>query len=169
MPVYLDHTATTPLASGVWDAMLPYFTSNWLSPGGLYRSARALKRELDGARQRIAAALGAGPNEIIVTSSGTESINLALRGVAAASQHRGRHLITTPIEHRAVLDTVKQLEKQGWRVSYLSVDSHRSCSRTTRLDRSSRWRRSFGWLRRIRRRYRSTRMPPPRLECYRST
>jgi cysteine desulfurase len=103
--------------------MQPYFTSGWLSPGGLYRGARALKREVDGARQRIAATLGGSPNEVVFTSSGTESINLALRGVAAASQHRGRHLITTPIEHRAVLDPVKQLEKQGWRISYLRVDA----------------------------------------------
>ncbi len=122
-PVYLDHTATTPLAPSVWAAMAPYFTEQWLSPGALYRSARALKRDLESARQRIAGALGASPTDIVFTSSGTESINLAVRGVALASQHRGRHIVTTRIEHRAVLDCAKQLEKQGWRVSYLDVDA----------------------------------------------
>jgi cysteine desulfurase len=121
--IYLDHTATTRLAPVVWEAMQPYYTDRWLSPGALYRGARALKREIDGARQRIASVLGAAPNDLVVTSSGTESINLAVRGVALASQHRGRHLITTRIEHRAVLDCAKQLEKQGWRVTYVDVDA----------------------------------------------
>lgn len=121
--IYLDHTATTPLGPGVFEAMEPYLKERWLSPGALYRDARALKREIDDARRRIAAVLGAEPNDIVFTSSGTESINLAIRGVAAASQHRGRHIITTQIEHRAVLDTAKQVEKQGFRVTYLPVDS----------------------------------------------
>ncbi len=122
-PVYLDHTATTPLAPSVWEAMEPYFIQRWLSPGALYRSARGLKREIEGARQRIAGALGANPPDVIFTGSGTESLNLAVRGVALASQHRGRHLITSRIEHRAVLDCARQLEKQGWRVTYLDVDA----------------------------------------------
>ncbi len=122
-PVYLDHTATTPLDPAVWEAMEPYFRGRWLSPGALYRSARALKREVEAARQRTAAALGAVPAEVIFTGSGTESINLAVRGVALASQHRGRHLVTSRIEHRAVLDCVRQLEKQGWRVSFVDVDA----------------------------------------------
>src|SRR2546427_10152092 len=102
--------------------MQPYLTSQWVSPGALYRSARAQKRQIEDARRRIAKLLGAEVNDIIFTSSGTESINLAVRGVAAASQHRGRHLIVTRIEHRAVLDAAKELEKQGWRVSWLPVD-----------------------------------------------
>jgi cysteine desulfurase len=130
-PVYLDHTATTPLAPEVWAAMQPYFTERWLSPGALYRSARALKREVEGARQRIASVLSAAPNDLIFTSSGTESINLAIRGVALASQHRGRRLVTTRIEHRAVLDGVKQLEKQGWRVTYVDVDAQGVVDRST--------------------------------------
>jgi cysteine desulfurase len=121
--VYLDHTATTPLAPGVWEAMQPYFAVSWMSPGALYRSARALKREIEGARQRIAAVLAAAPNDLVFTCSGTESINLAIRGIALGSQHRGRHVVTTRIEHRAVLDSAKQLEKQGWRVTYVDVDS----------------------------------------------
>src|SRR5687768_879562 len=90
--VYLDHTATTPLLPEVRAAMLPYFDEKWESPGSLYRSARALKREVDDARRRIAEALHAAPNDVVFTSSGTESINLAVRGVALAHQHRGRHL-----------------------------------------------------------------------------
>jgi len=120
--IYLDHTATTPLVPAVWEAMQPYFTERWPSPGALYRAGRALKRELEEARRRAASTLGAEPNDLVFTSSGTESINLAVRGVAQASQHRGRHIITTQIEHRAVLDTARQLEKQGWRVTYLPVD-----------------------------------------------
>lgn len=121
--IFLDHTATSPLAPGVLEAMQPYFTEKWTTPAGLYRSARALKREVDDARRRVAELLGADPGEILFTSSGTESINLGVRGVAMASQHRGRHIVTSQIEHRAVMDTTKQLEKEGWRVTYLPVDS----------------------------------------------
>src|SRR5438270_13543158 len=93
--VYLDHPAATPLAPGVFEAMAPYLTEQWLSPGALYRSARALKREVDDARRRIGEALGGAANDIVFTASGTEAINLAVRGVAQASQHRGRHVITS--------------------------------------------------------------------------
>lgn len=102
--------------------MRPYFEEKWESPGGLYRSARALKREVDDARRRIAETLHAAPNDIVFTSSGTESVNLGVRGAALASQHRGRHLITSQVEHRAVLDTARDLQKQGWRVSLVPVD-----------------------------------------------
>ncbi len=121
--IYLDHTAAAPLAPEVMDSMLPYLQDKWESPGALYRSARALKREVDDARKRIAELLHGTANDVVFTSSGTESINLAIRGVALASQHRGRHLITTQIEHRAVLDVARDLEKQGWRVTYLPVDA----------------------------------------------
>ncbi|MPZ13433.1 MAG: aminotransferase class V-fold PLP-dependent enzyme [Chloroflexi bacterium] len=122
--IFLDHTATTPPAPGVFEAMVPYFTERWSSPAATYRNGRAMKRDVDSARARIGALLGAAANEIIFTSSGTESVNLAIRGVAAASQHRGRHIITTRVEHRAVLDTAAQLEREGWRVTYVPVDSH---------------------------------------------
>jgi cysteine desulfurase len=121
--IYFDHTATTPLLPEARAAMLPYFDEKWESPGGLYRSARALKREVDGARRRAAETLHASPNDIVFTSSGTESINLAVRGVALGSQHRGRHLVTTQIEHRAVLDPLRDLQKQGWQVTFVSVDA----------------------------------------------
>jgi cysteine desulfurase len=121
--IYLDHTSTAPLAPDVWAAMEPYVRERWYSPGALYRAGRGMKRELEDARRRAADALGVQPNDVIFTSSGTESINLAIRGVAQASQHRGRHIITSQIEHRAVLDTTKQLEKQGWSVTYVPVDA----------------------------------------------
>src|SRR5207302_8174057 len=117
-------TATTPLAPGVFEAMQPYLTEKWLSPAGLYRGARALRRELEDARRRVGQLIGAEANDVVFTSSGTESISLAVRGVALGSQHRGQHIITTQIEHRAVLDSTKQLEKQGWRVTYLPVDAN---------------------------------------------
>jgi len=120
--VYLDHTATTPLAPGVLEAMHPYLSEKWLSPSALYRGARALRREMEDARRRVAQLLGGEPTDVVFTSSGTESVSLAVRGVALASQHRGQHVITTQVEHRAVLDSAKQLEKQGWRVTYLPVD-----------------------------------------------
>lgn len=122
--VYLDHTATTPLAPGALDAMQPYFTDKWMSPAALYRGSRALRRELEDARRRIAQLLGAEANDIVFTSSGTESVSLAVRGVALASQHRGQHLVTTQVEHRAVLDSVQHLEKQGWNATHVSVDEN---------------------------------------------
>lgn len=103
--------------------MAPYFTDKWLSSGALYRGARSVKRELEDARRRIGATLGAETADIVFTSSGTESVNLATQGVAMGSQHRGRHVITTQVEHRCVLDTARQLEKRGWRVTYLPVDA----------------------------------------------
>jgi cysteine desulfurase len=121
--IYLDHTATAPLAPGVWEAMEPYLRERWYSPGALYRAGRGLKRELEDARRRAADVLGAAPTDVVFTSSGTESVNLAIRGVAQASQHRGRHIIISQVEHRAVLDTARQLEKQGWRVTYVPVDA----------------------------------------------
>lgn len=120
--IYFDHTATTPLLPEVRAAMLPFLDDRWQSPGALYRAGRALKREVDSARRRIADALHVLPTDLVFTSSGTESINLGIRGVAYASQHRGRHLITTAVEHRAVLDTARDLQKQGWRLSIVPVD-----------------------------------------------
>jgi cysteine desulfurase len=102
--------------------MEPYFTQRWFSPGALYRAGRGLKRELEEARRHAALALGGDAEDLVFTSSGTESVNLAIRGVARASQHRGHHIITSQIEHRAVLDTTRQLEKEGWRITYLPVD-----------------------------------------------
>lgn len=102
--------------------MLPYLTTRWGNPSSIYYEAREARKGLDQARRTIAAILGAKPNDIVFTSGGTESDNLALRGVAYASRQRGRHLVTTAIEHHAVLHTMERLEQEGFRLMLLPVD-----------------------------------------------
>ena len=118
----MDHAATTQPDPRVIAAMLPYLTSAWGNPSGVYAEAREARKGLDGARGAVAGVLGAKPNEIVFTSCGSESDNLALRGVAMASRHRGDHIITTAIEHHAVLRECEALESEGFRVTYLPVD-----------------------------------------------
>lgn len=124
--IYLDHSATTPTDPRVVEAMLPYFTSDFGNPSSLHRAGKAAARALDDARATIAAVLNCDPAEMIFTSGGTESSNLALRGVAAAmaSRGRGRHIITTAVEHHATLDTAKELAEQGFDVTFLPVDQY---------------------------------------------
>ncbi len=118
----MDHAATTPPDPRVVAEMLPYLTSVWGNPSGIYAEAREARKGLDSARRAVATLLGAKPNEIIFTSCGSESDNLALRGVAMASRHRGDHIITSAIEHHAVLRECEALEGDGFRVTYLPVD-----------------------------------------------
>jgi cysteine desulfurase len=120
--IYMDHAATTPPDPRVVAEMLPFLTSTWGNPSGIYAEAREARKGLDAARRAVAEALGAKPNELIFTSGGTESDNLALRGVATASRRRGDHIITTAIEHHAVLRECEALEAEGFRVTYLPVD-----------------------------------------------
>jgi len=122
--VYLDHAATTPLDPQVLGAMLPYLTRFWGNPSSLYTEARETRTGLDAARRSVAELLGCKPQEVIFTSGGSESDNLALRGAAYASRRRGDHIITSAIEHHAVLHTVQQLEKEGFRATYLPVDRY---------------------------------------------
>ena len=110
---YLDHAATTPLDPSVIEAMLPYLTTHWHNPSSIYLEAQRTRRAIEDARETVAMAIGARADEIIFTSGGSESDNLALRGVLAASTRRGRHLVTTSIEHHAVLDTAEQLAREG--------------------------------------------------------
>lgn len=119
---YFDHAATTPPDPRVVEAMLPYLTTRWGNPSSIYYEAREARKGLGQARRTVAAILGAKPNDIVFTSGGTESDNLALRGVAYASRQRGRHLVTTAIEHHAVLHTMERLEQEGFRVTLLPVD-----------------------------------------------
>ncbi|NLD71211.1 MAG: aminotransferase class V-fold PLP-dependent enzyme [Chloroflexi bacterium] len=122
--VYLDHAATTPTDPRVLEAMLPYFTGEYGNPSSLYRHAAGARQALDDARRTVAEVLGARPTEVIFSGCGTESDNLAIRGVAMARRHEGNHIITTPIEHAAVLHTCEQLESAyGYRVTYLPVDA----------------------------------------------
>jgi cysteine desulfurase len=121
--IYLDHNATTPLDPRVLEAMMPYFKDDWGNPSSPYRFANRAKTAVEKARQRIAECSGCKPEEIVFTSSGTESDNLAIRGVARIHRSRGDHIVTTAIEHHAVLNTCRALEAEGFRVTYLPVDS----------------------------------------------
>lgn len=122
--IYLDHAATTPLDPRVLETMLPYLTEAWGNPSSLYAEAQEARRGLEGARRSIAEVLGCRAQDIIVTSGGSEADNLALRGAAWAARNAGRgdHVITTAIEHHAILHTAERLEQEGFRVSYLAVD-----------------------------------------------
>lgn len=121
--VYLDHSATTAVHPKVVEAMLPYFTEKYGNPSSIYALGREARQAIDRARENVAGAIGAKPDEIIFTSGGTESDNLAIKGVAFASRSRGNHIITSQIEHHAVLHACEYLEKQfGFRVTYLPVD-----------------------------------------------
>ena len=122
--VYADHAATTALSDTALNAMLPYFQEKFGNPSSLYGFGQAAKADLDAARAEVAACLGAKPDEIFFTSGGTEADNWALRGVAEARGGKGRHIITSTIEHHAILHTLRYLEKyEGFQVTYLGVDS----------------------------------------------
>jgi cysteine desulfurase len=120
--IYLDHAATTPLDPRVLEEMLPYLSNAWGNPSSIYFEGREARKALDAARRSVAEGIGARPNDIVFTSGGSESDNLAIRGAAFASQQRGRHVITSTIEHHAVLHTVEQLEHEGFNATYLAVD-----------------------------------------------
>ncbi|HEX5141431.1 MAG TPA: cysteine desulfurase family protein, partial [Dehalococcoidia bacterium] len=120
--VYLDHAATTPLDRRVLDVMLPVYEGVWGNASSIYAEGRQARQVLEGARRDVAAVLGARPNDLVFTSGGSEADNLAIRGVAYGSVRRGKHIITTQIEHHAVLHTVEQLEREGFEATYLPVD-----------------------------------------------
>lgn len=123
--IYLDHAATTATDPRVVDAMLPFFAEEYGNPSSLYRLAARAQAAVDRARETVAGVLGARPREVVFTGSGTESDNLAIRGAAFAARGRGNHIITTPVEHGAVLHTCEQLERDfGFEVTYLPVDAH---------------------------------------------
>lgn len=122
--IYLDHGATTPLHPQVLEAMLPYYGPIFGNPSSIHSFGREARRALDESREKTAQALGAAPQEIIFTSGGTESDNLAIQGVAEALAKKGRHIITSAVEHHAVLDTFKALSKKGCNVTLLPVDSY---------------------------------------------
>ena len=120
--IYLDHAATTPVAPAVLEAMLPYFSERFGNPSSVYATARESRRAIDAARDAVAVVLGARSSEIVFTGSGTESDNLAIKGVAFANRVRGNHVITSQVEHHAVLHSCDYLEKFGFRVTRLPVD-----------------------------------------------
>lgn len=120
--IYLDNAATTRVSEEVLQEMLPFFRETYANPSAVYGSAGEAKRAVRTARERAAALIGTKPNEIYFTAGGSESDNWAIRAVAEGFQDRGRHIITSKIEHHAVLHTCRYLEKQGYEVTYLDVD-----------------------------------------------
>jgi len=121
--LYLDHNATTPLDSRVFEAMAPYMNQYWGNPSSPYSFGNQARIAVQKARERVAGSLGCRPEEVFFTSCGTESDNLAVRGIVKALRGRGNHIVTTGIEHHAVLNTCKALESDGCRVTYLPVTS----------------------------------------------
>jgi cysteine desulfurase len=122
-PIYMDHHATTPVAVEVFEAMRPYFVEQFGNPASrTHPFGWAAERAVEAARAQVAALIGAKPAEIVFTSGATEADNLALKGVAEAYRRQGNHLIVSRIEHHAVLDSARRLEKAGCRVSFLPVD-----------------------------------------------
>jgi len=121
--IYLDHAATTATDPQVIDAMLPYFHENFGNPSSIYSISRITRNAIENARTILADSIGADPKEIVFTSSGSESDNFAIKGIAQALKDKGNHIITSQIEHHAVLYTCKYLEKNGYEVTYLPVDN----------------------------------------------
>jgi cysteine desulfurase len=122
MAIYFDHAATSPLRAEVLEAMLPYLREHHGNPSSIHASGRRARQGLDEARERMAGILGAQPREIVFTSGGTEADNLAVKGVAWAGSAKGRHLVTSAVEHKAVLNSCAVLERQGFEVTYIGVD-----------------------------------------------
>ncbi|MGI9059934.1 MAG: cysteine desulfurase NifS [Ktedonobacteraceae bacterium] len=122
--IYLDHAATTALDPRVLDAMLPYFMTEYGNASSIYTLGRHAMQAIDRAREQVADILGCRPTEISFTGCGSESDNLAIKGMAYAAQKKGNHLITSSIEHHAVLHTCQYLDRFGFKTTYLSVDSY---------------------------------------------
>ena len=120
--IYMDNAATTAVSPEVLQAMLPYFCDIYGNPSSIHSTGRDARRAVDAARKQVAAAIGAQPSEIYFTAGGSESDNWAIKGTAFAKRAKGNHIITTSIEHHAVLHTCQWLEKQGFEVTYLPVD-----------------------------------------------
>jgi cysteine desulfurase len=124
VPIYLDHAATTPLRPEALEAMLPFLGGEFGNPSSPHSFGRRARAALDEAHERIAAQLNAGPREIVITSGGTEALNLALKGAAWAGKGRGHRIVTSAVEHHAVLQALQQLEKFGFEIIELPVDRY---------------------------------------------
>jgi len=122
--IYLDYAATTPTHPDVVKAMLPYFTEKFGNPSAIYACAQETKAAIEDARSKVAQLLGARDEEIVFTSGGTEANNFAIKGTAYANKRKGNHIITNVIEHHAVLETCHFLEKMGYQLTILPVDSY---------------------------------------------
>jgi cysteine desulfurase len=122
--IYLDHNATTPLRPEVLEAMLPYLKEIFGNPSSIHQFGQEAKTGMEEGRERVANLIHSNPSEIVFTGSGTAADNLAIKGIAYASREKGRHIITSSIEHLAVLNPCKSLEQKGYQVTYLSVDRY---------------------------------------------
>ena len=122
--IYVDNAATTKVAPEVVEAMLPYFTENYGNPSSIYNEGRNARKAVENAREKVACAIGAEPKEIYFTGSGSEADNWAIRSTVRAYKDKGNHIITSAVEHHAVLHTCQDLEKQGYEVTYLPVDEY---------------------------------------------
>ena len=125
LPSYFDHHATTPIAPSVLESMMPYLTKSFGNASSTTHAfGQQARLAVEQARKQIADLIGASPEEILFTSGTTESDNLAIKGVAEGYRRRGNHIITTQIEHSAILDTCKVLERAGFEITYLPVDKY---------------------------------------------
>ena len=122
MDIYLDNSATTQLDEKVLNVMMPYLKENYGNPSSAYRIGRENKAVIQNARKQVAKVLNSNDDEIYFTSCGSEADNMAIKGVAFANQDKGKHIITSRIEHPAVLETCKELEKYGFKVTYINVN-----------------------------------------------
>ena len=122
--IYLDYAATTPISAEVYKKMLECYTKYNGNNSSLYKMGREADAELETAREKVAKAIGAEPSEIYFTSGGTESNNWAIKGIARANKARGNHIITSAIEHPSILESCKELEKEGFEVTYVPVDEN---------------------------------------------
>jgi cysteine desulfurase len=122
--IYLDYNATTPLRPEVIEVMVPYLKNHFGNPSSLHRFGQEAKRALEDARESIATLIHSNPSEIVFTGGGTAANNLAIKGVARACREKGNHIITSSIEHPAVINPCKSLEQEGFQLTYLPVDRH---------------------------------------------
>jgi len=120
--IYFDHNATTPVLDEVFEAMVPFLKDQWGNPSSIHWAGRGTRKAVEDARERVCALLNCAPLELIFTSSGTEGDNHAIKGLAYAQKNKGNHIITTKVEHPAVLSTCKHLQKEGFEITYLDVD-----------------------------------------------
>lgn len=122
--IYLDYNSTTPIDPRVLEAMLSFLKDNFANPSSTHHFGQSINNEVKQAREQIADFINAAPNELIFTSGATEAINIALKGIAESYSNRGKHIITVSTEHKAVLDTCKDLERKGFEVTYLAVQEN---------------------------------------------
>ena len=123
-PVYLDYNATTPIDPEVADEMLPYINSSFGNPSSSYSIGRINREAIYSARDQVAGLINAKPEEIVFTSGGTESNNHAIRGIALANKEKGRHIITSYVEHPSVIEVCRHLNSLGYEITYVPVDIH---------------------------------------------